>query len=169
MAFSALVLRNLFRQRVRTLLTVLGISIGITTVVALGAITSGLKGTMGELVKAGGADFMVAQSGASDLSFSAVSERDVRAIAARPDVARATGMLLEVADVRSNPYFMIFGYAPEALPAERLPLLSGRLLDAPDEVLLGADAAMSLGVSVGDDVGLDRRDFRVVGVFRHRR
>lgn len=166
MSFAVLVLRNLFRQRVRTLLTVLGISIGITTVVALGAITSGLKSTTGELIRGGGADFMVAQAGASDLTFSAVSERDVRAIAARPDVARATGMLLEVADVGSNPYFLIFGYAPEALAAERLPLLSGRLLAAPDEALVGADAAGTLGVSSGDDVVLDRRTFRVVGVFR---
>jgi putative ABC transport system permease protein len=166
MAFSALVLRNLFRQRVRTLLTALGISIGITTVVALGAITSGLKGTMGELVHGGGADFMVAQAGASDLSFSAVSGRDVRAIAARPDVARATGMLLEVADVGSNPYFMIFGYEPEALGAERLPLRAGRLLATPDEALLGIDAAATLEASTGDDVVLDRRTFHVVGIFR---
>jgi len=166
MPFSALVLRNLLRQRVRTLLTVLGISIGITTVVALGAITSGLKGTMGELVKAGGADFMVAQAGASDLSFSAVSERDVRAIAARPDVARATGMLLEVADVGSNPYFMVFGYAPAELPGERLTLVSGRLLEASDEVLLGVDAAAELDAATGDEVVLERRPFRVAGVFR---
>jgi putative ABC transport system permease protein len=166
MAFSALVFRNLFRQRVRTLLTVLGISIGITTVVALGAITSGLKGTMGELVKAGGADFMVAQAGASDLSFSAVSERDVRAIAARPDVARATGMLLEVADVGSNPYFMVFGYAPADLAGERLTLSSGQLLQASDEVLLGADAAAELDASTGDEIVLERQSFRVTGVFR---
>jgi putative ABC transport system permease protein len=55
MSFAVLVVRNLCRQRVRTLLTVLGISIGITTVVALGAITAGLKTTMGELVRGGGA------------------------------------------------------------------------------------------------------------------
>ena len=166
MTFSVLVLRNLFRQRVRTLLTVLGISIGITTVVALGAITSGLKGTMGELVHGGGADFMVAQAGASDLSFSAVSERDVRLIAARPDVDRATGMLLEVADVGSSPYFMIFGYAPESLAGEGLRLLSGRLVEEPDEILLGADAARELGRSTGEEVVLDRRSFHVVGLFR---
>ncbi|HET9507645.1 MAG TPA: ABC transporter permease [Gaiellaceae bacterium] len=166
MSFSVLVLRNLFRQRVRTLLTVLGISIGITTVVALGAITSGLKSSMGELVHGGGADFMVAQAGASDLTFSAVGEEDVAAIAARADVARATGVLIEVADVGSNPYFMIFGYAPDELPGEQLALLSGRLLDAPQEVLLGADAAAALGVSTGDRVELERETFDVVGVYR---
>ena len=166
MAFSVLVLRNLFRQRVRTLLTALGISVGITTVVALGSITAGVKSTMGELIRGGGADFMVAQAGASDLSFSAVSEREVRAIAARPEVARATGMLLELADVGSNPYFMVFGYERESLRAERLPLLAGRLLTAPDEALLGAAAAATLGVSTGDAVVLDRRTFTVVGIFR---
>ena len=166
MSFSVLVIRNLLRQRVRTLLTALGIGIGVATVVALGAITSGLKGTMGELVKAGGADFMVAQAGASDLSFSAVSERDVRAIAARPDVARATGMLLEVADVGSNPYFMVFGYAAADLPGEGLTLVSGRLLEGSDEVLLGVDAALELDAATGDKVVLERRPFRVTGVFR---
>ena len=166
MTFSALVLRNLFRQRVRTLLTALGISIGITTVVALGSITSGLKATMGELVRGGGADFMVAQAGASDLTFSVVSERDVHAIASRPDVARATGTLLEVADVGSNPYFLIFGYDDDGLAAERLPLLSGRLVHAADEILLGADAASTLGASTGERVELEKRTFRVVGVYR---
>jgi putative ABC transport system permease protein len=166
MSFSALVLRNLFRQRMRTLLTVLGISIGITTVVALGAVTSGLKSTMGELVRGGGADFMVAQAGASDLTFSVVSERDVAALAARPDVARATGVLIEVADVGSNPYFLILGYDRAGLAAERLPLLSGRLLGAPDEVLLGAGAAAALSAGPGDEVELERRTFRVVGTYR---
>jgi putative ABC transport system permease protein len=152
--FAALVVRNLFRQRVRTLLTVLGISIGITTVVALGAITSGLKSTMGDLVTGGGADFMVAQAGASDLTFSALGERDVRAIETRPDVARATATLLEVADVGSNPYFLLFGYEPEALPGEGLDLLRGALPRAPDDVLLGSRAADELGASVGDVVEL---------------
>jgi putative ABC transport system permease protein len=166
MSFSALVLRNLFRQRVRTLLTVLGISIGITTVVALGAVTSGLKTTMGELVRGGGADFMVAQAGASDLTFSVVSETDVAALGARPGVARSTGMLLEVADVGANPYFLIFGYDRAGVAAERLPLVSGRLVRAPDEVLLGVDAADGLSARPGDTVELERRDFRVVGVYR---
>ena len=165
MSFASLVLRNLFRQRVRTLLTVLGISIGITTVVALGAITAGLKGTMTELVRGGGADFMVAQSGASDITFSLVPDADVAALAARGDVERATGMLLEVADVGSNPYFLIFGYEPEGLAAERPPLRAGRLVRADDEVLLGVDAAGALGAKVGSEVELERRTWTVVGVY----
>jgi putative ABC transport system permease protein len=166
MSFTVLVLRNLFRQRLRTLLTVLGISIGITTVVALGAITSGLKGTMGDLVKGGGADFMVAQAGASDLTFSAVSDRDLDRIAARSDVSRANGVLIEVADVGANPYFLIFGYAPSDLASLPIQLVAGRLAAGADDVLLGGDAASALDAAVGDQVILDRHRFAVAGIYR---
>jgi putative ABC transport system permease protein len=166
-SFSTLVLKNLLRQRTRTALTLLGISVGIATVVALGVITEGLKSSSSEFVRSGGADFMVAQKGASDLSFSAVSEEEWRQIAARPDVERATGMLFEVADVPPNPFFLLLGYEAEALPAEGLRLRAGRLLaaGAPNEVVLGANGAEELTAGVGDHVVLDRERFLVVGVY----
>ena len=138
MSFSALILRNLFRQRVRTLLTVLGIAVGITTVVALGAITEGLRVTSGDFVNAGGADFMVAQDGASDLTFSSVPADDVDRIAALDDVERASGALIEVSQQSGNPYFLVFGYEPEALSDGPLELARGRLL-APGRRLGGDD------------------------------
>jgi putative ABC transport system permease protein len=168
MSLATLVLKNLFRQRVRTMLTVAGIAIGVATVVALGAITGGLKGSSGEFMHAGGADLMLAQKGASDLSFSAVPEAEVAAIAARPDVKRATGFMLEVAEVDSNPFFMLFGYDAGALAGEQLEVLSGRLL-APgslDEAMLGASAARDLEVDVGSTVVLDAQEFAVVGLYR---
>jgi putative ABC transport system permease protein len=167
-SFFGLILKNLFRQRMRTILTVLGISIGITTVVALGSITEGLKRGADEFVQAGRADFMVAQEGASDLSFSAIPVRDWRAIAARPDVERATGVLFEVAEVGSNPYFLLFGYQPQALRGEQLQVVRGRLL-APGssrETVLGVEAADRLGSKIGDTVVFDRARFRVVGIYR---
>lgn len=167
-SLTTLVLKNLFRQRVRTLLTVLGIAVGVATVVALGAITGGLKGSSGEFMHAGGADLMVAQQGASDLSFSAVPEADWHAIEARPDVERATGFLLEVADVESNPFFFLFGYAPESLATEPLDLLTGRLLEpgALDEAMLGTDGAAALQAEPGSTVTLDDVEFEVVGIYR---
>ena len=166
-SFSALVLKNLLRQRTRTVLTLLGISIGIATVVALGVITEGAKGSSTEFVRSGGADFLVAQEGASDLSFSAVTEEEWRQIAARPDVERATGMQFEVADVAGNPFFLLMGYEPGALEDEGLRIVSGRLLaeGAPNEVVLGVDGAEELDAGVGDEVVLDRERFRVVGIY----
>jgi putative ABC transport system permease protein len=166
-SFLALVFKNLLRQRVRTLLTVLGIGAGITIVVALGAITEGLRATSSAFVSAGGADILVAQDGASDLTFSVVPTEEVERIAARPDVERATGILIEVADLGGNPYFLVFGYDPEQLAGEPLPLSAGRLPapGAEREALLGTRGASNLGVGVGDPVELDGTTFDVVGIF----
>ena len=52
MSFLSLIIRNLLRHRVRSLLTIVGISIGIATIVTLGVITEGLKGTVEEALTA---------------------------------------------------------------------------------------------------------------------
>src|SRR3990170_1513181 len=166
MSFIALILKNLLRQRVRTGLTVLGISLGITTVVALGVITSGFKATAAELLRLGGADFMVAQEGTADMTFSTVSEEDSAAIARRPDVERAEGMLFHVARVGSNPFFFLMGRQAQDLAANPPPLKTGTVFSPAetDVIMLGDRAASDLGVEVGDAVEIDRRSFRVVGI-----
>lgn len=168
MSFLALALRNLVRQRTRTLLTVLGIAVGITTVVALGVVTGGLRAAIGSVVRTGGADFMVAQKGSADLTLSVVGEAEAAAVAHRPEVASATRVLMHVVKVGSNPYFVLAGYRPEELAANPPELVAGRLLaqGASDEVLLGVRAASSLGATVGGQVTIDRAAFRVVGVYR---
>ena len=167
MTFPSLVLRNLLRQRVRTLLTVLGISVGITTVVALGAVTEGMRQTSGAIIRTGNADFMVAQNGASDFSFSTVQQSELDRIAARPDVARAVGVLYNITGVGGNAFFPEMGVRPDQLPAIVGRSTAGRLLSgAPDEAVLGEGAARSLHASVGESILLGRTRVLVVGTFR---
>jgi len=128
MTFIALILKNLFRQRVRTGLTVLGISMGITTVVALGVVTNSLKQSIGEIISLGGADFMVAQEGAADLSFSTLPQDTVPALGAVAGIERAEGVLFHVGRLGSNPYFFLMGREPESLAAAAPEELEGDLL-----------------------------------------
>ena len=168
MTFVGLIAKTLFRQRTRTALTALGIAIGITTVVALGVITAGFKATAGDLATGGGADFMIAQDGASDMSFSSVSEEDVADVAERPDVASVTPFALEILRVESNPFFLLFGMDPTAIPTQELELVDGRWPagSTAKQVALGADAAETTGAHPGETIVLDRQRFRVVGVYR---
>ena len=78
MTFLGLIVKSLMRQRVRSVLTLTGIAIAITTVVALGVITAGMRATADAFVQAGTADFMAAQEGAADLSFSTLPESVVQ-------------------------------------------------------------------------------------------
>jgi putative ABC transport system permease protein len=167
-SFVALILKNLVRQRIRTALTVLGISIGITTVVALGVVTNSLRASAGEVIQLGEADFMVAQEGAADLSFSIVPEEDAAALESHPGVARAEGVLFHIARVGSNPFFFLLGRSAENIASAPPPLLEGKLPSegATDEVLLGRGAADNLGARTGGMVKIEDREFEVVGVYQ---
>lgn len=168
MSFFALIVKNLARQRVRTGLTTLGISIGIATVVALGVVVAGVKRTSEQVLRAYDSDFFVAQKGSSDLSFSAVSEQEWRAVSELPGVERTIGALFHFSKVGSNPLFLTVGVTPEDLANAGIDVREGSLLSpgAADEVVLGEGAARSLKKTVGDSVQIDRQSLRVVGVFR---
>src|SRR4030066_1181489 len=156
MPFFMRILRNLRRQRVRTLLTAFGISLGITTVVALGVVTDSLKATAQDILKAGGSDFSVAQSGSADITYSTVTEEQLQAVADYAGVEHATGVLLAVSRLGANPYFIQLGIDPRDLDYFQVPLLAGRHLapDGPNEILLGQEAASQLDKKVGDTVEL---------------
>lgn len=168
MSFAALALRNLVRQRMRTGLTVLGIAVGITTVVALGVVTGGLRDAIGSVVRSGGADFMVAQDGAADFSLSVVTQPDAEVVARMPGVASTARVLMHVVKVGDNPYFVLEGYDPAELAAAAPPLTEGRLLAAraAHETVLGSRAAAALGAGPGDLVTIAGARFRVVGIYR---
>jgi len=168
MTFIALILKNIVRQRTRTFLTVLGISLGITTVVALGVVTESLKASSGEILEIGDADFMVAQEGAADLSFSIMSEGQVAAIAAQPGVLDSEGILFHIARVGSNPYFFMMGRERDALVRYPPDLREGGIWNegAVDQVILGQGGADNLGAEVGDVVEIEDRQFTVVGIYQ---
>lgn len=165
MRFATLVIRNVVRQRLRTVLTVLGIGIGVTTVIALGAITSGLKASSVEMAHTGGADFMVAQKGAADLSFSTLPASDIASVAATPGVSAAWGVLIHISRVASVPYFFTYGVEPTSFDQLDLTIARGRVPRGSRELLIGVKVAGDLGLDVGSTVVVEHTTLEVVGVF----
>ena len=70
-----MILKNLWRRKTRTLLTVLGIAIGVAGVVALGAFGEGLASGLEQMFSYTDADLMVGQREAMMLLISTVDEQ----------------------------------------------------------------------------------------------
>jgi putative ABC transport system permease protein len=155
MSFARLVLKNLLRHRTRSSLTVLGISLGIMTVVALGVIADGLQTMAGHIARAGGADFIVGEKGSYDLTFSTVPDAELKTIAARDDIAEVIGLLLVVRRLEANPYFVTIGIDPTQIDDVEIDVRNGRALEAADDLDLGE----------GDTLQIDSRAFTVVGIY----
>jgi putative ABC transport system permease protein len=135
--------------------------------VTLGVVTASLKSASAEIIHFGGSDFMVAQQGAADLSFSTIPESDAAALTQLDGVQRVQVALFHITRVGSNPFFFMLGLKAEDVVVNPPPLVSGRVFTSnPKEALLGEKAASDLGASLGETVTLDDREFTVVGIYR---
>ena len=65
MSFLSLMVKNPFRNRTRAALAIVGIAIGIATIVVLGMVTGGLQTATTSTLKAGAAEITVTPVGSS--------------------------------------------------------------------------------------------------------
>lgn len=166
MTYIGLIGKNVFRHKVRTLLTMLGISIGIATIIMLGAVADGVTTSFDSLMGSGGADFIVAQANAADLAFSVIEQSYAEKIAQIPGVKSVSGSLMGMVQTQGIPFFIVFGIEPGSELLTDEALTSGRLfLPDSDEAVLGRIAALNLGLGIGDTIEIYGRSLTVTGIF----
>lgn len=157
-------LRNLWRRRARTALTVLGIGIGIAAIIALGGLAQGMDRIMTQMWRAGKIDLFAIEAGV-DSDFSAIDERVGTRIAARPDVKAVSGIIMSGISTPENPMLLIFGYHPRELAIRHFRIIEGKPLEGSREAIVGRKLANEMGLQVGDTLRLMDSNFRVVGIF----
>jgi ABC-type antimicrobial peptide transport system permease subunit len=166
------IFKNLFRRKTRTLLTVLGIAVGVSMIVALGAIGEGLRTGYASMFGGSGADLTLMQKGSYDITLSGVDEQAIADIAAVPGVKEATGMIVGNISAPGAAYFFIFGYDPNGFAFEKFRLVEGQPLGQTRrsagnvrEIMLGKQAAEVMKMKVGDLIRLTGGTFKVVGIY----
>jgi ABC-type lipoprotein release transport system permease subunit len=168
-----MILKNLLRRKTRTLLTVLGISIGVTAIVVLGAMANGLRSGYSSLLEGSQADLIMSQPNAMDISLSSVDESAGEQLQAMPEVSEISGMLQGWSQTEGEPFFFVFGYPLDSFVLDRFQIVEGVRLDSREAaaargrtVLLGSAAAEVLDKVPGDSIRLSDSIFRVVGIFQ---
>jgi ABC-type lipoprotein release transport system permease subunit len=156
--------RNLLRRRTRTLLTLLGIGVSISAVVALGGITGGVLDTFTAMMRDGQADLLAMEANI-DSDFSAIEERVGAHISARPDVAAVSGMIMTAASSDEMPLLFLIAYHPREFAIRRFRIIEGEPLTGRHQVIVGSRAAEQMGTDVGDTLRLLESSFRVVGIY----
>ncbi len=166
MSFLTLVLKNLLRRRSRSLLTILGIAIGIAAVVALTSLAWGFEQSWANVYKARGTDLIVTKTAtrsAVPAPFSTALKDELQKM---PHVREAAGVLTELFSVESMPSLVVLGWEPGTSLWDHIQILQGRMPDpaAKDEILLGTIAAEMLGKKAGDTVQIETTEFKVAGI-----
>jgi ABC-type antimicrobial peptide transport system permease subunit len=161
---GGIALRNLMRQRTRTLLTMLAIGVGVGLVVMLGGMGDGLLQQLSSIGNQIG-DLMVSEAKASDMSLAAIDDKVGRYAATLPSVESVSGLLFGMGTMPGTPYFLVFGMDPASYGARHFAITEGDRIRSPRDILLGKVAAKNYKKHVGDTLSISGSTYRVVGIY----
>ncbi|MBI5877063.1 MAG: ABC transporter permease [Chloroflexi bacterium] len=160
-------LRNLWRRPARTLVTTLGIGIGVGFIVALIAIVNGFTVLFTQLGGAGQIDLLAEEAGVSDASLSKIDERIADRIALRPDIRSVSKLVMGVTSAPDMLYLIVWGVDPSDEYLTHYRLREGRLIERPREVMLGRFLARSAKKNIGDKLQIGGSGYEVVGIYEN--
>jgi ABC-type antimicrobial peptide transport system permease subunit len=166
-----MILKNILRRKGRTLLTVLGISIGVAAIIGLGALADGLQAGYTSLATGSKADLVLSQPNSMDVSLSSVDQQIEKQLRAMPEVKATTSLVEGYVQTDGSPYFFVFGYPEESFALTRFQVKEGVGLGDMSRssrgkpLMLGSAASESLKKQVGDSLRLMDSLYRVVGIY----
>ena len=161
--------RNLVRSRVRLIVSIGGVALALTLVLALDAIFEGVSRQLTSYIDRSGASVWVAQSGVRNLHMVAswlpgpVTDevRGVDGVAQAEPILYATD---SIAAGEEESWAYVIGLTPSASMGVPWDVVEGSGRPGPGEAVIDARFARRAGVGLGDAVMLLGRDFRIAGL-----
>jgi putative ABC transport system permease protein len=170
MRFYTFVLKNLFRRKVRSLLTAVGVAVAVGAVVALVGISSGFESSFLELYQKRNTDIIVSRKGLMDRLTSGLDDRMGDQIARLPHVNHACGGLIDFVSLEKIGVFgvMVQGWPASSYLFSQLDVISGKALVPGDShgVIVGKILAANLNKKVGDTLNIFDEDFKITGIYQ---
>jgi putative ABC transport system permease protein len=171
MRFTTLIVKNLMRRPGRSLLTILGLAIGVGVVVSLVGLAGSFEKSFMKHYSERHIDLIVQRTGTSEDRLSRSLPEDFGPeLAKLAGVKEVVGRLFDVIAFRNEGLnsVMIGGWPTDATSLfDRLKMLQGRRVLAGDEskAMIGRVLAANLGKQVGDEIELYSQPFEIVGIF----
>ena len=123
-----MIIKNLWRRKIRTLLTAIGIAVGVASVVVLSAFGAGMAEGFGSVSASAEADLMVGQKDAVMIILGAIDEQVGTEIAQMRGVEEVAGVVVGIVQTSETPYFLVTGEDPRGFAIARYRLIAGRPL-----------------------------------------
>jgi putative ABC transport system permease protein len=163
LSFAGFAWKNLWRRRLRTLLTLIGIGMAIGAFVALVGFSRSFEHEWQRLYSSSGTDIAVVDKNFMNSSVNQSLQGKLRAV---PVVAEAEPMIFNILDITPEVNAIVFGWLDDSYEFDSLTFSSGtRFHNGKPEIIIGELLAKNLDKKVGDTLELQGGTFTVVGTF----
>jgi putative ABC transport system permease protein len=170
MYFVTFMLKNIFRRKVRSGLTVAAVAVAVGTMVSLLGLSHNFERANAESFEGRGVDLIVTAAGVPNQLNSDLDEAAGDRIQQIPGVARVTPGLLELVTYRkgnSDVSVFIQGFRYDRPDFDEFTFHSGRRFGPGERrvAVMGETVARNLNKTAGDTIEIQQEEFRVLGVF----
>ena len=164
--------KNIKRQKSRTILTTLGIIIGIGAIVALGSIAEGLDAAIQSGLQVTAGKITVTEAGGGLFGFTGeLDDDDLATVQALGGVKDAVPVIFHAENIMAlqGPEWIAIGIDPskgEYFVGESIEMEDGREIDEgeSDVAMIGYGFSQTWNVGVGDSWTIKEEDFEIIGV-----
>lgn len=162
-----MVSRNLAVRRMRTALTLLGIAVGMMTIVTLMGLARGFERNWNQTLNARGTDAVIHRINTGSPIPAPFSEEVARDISSLAGVEASGGVLSALMPVENLPMILITSWEWESYIWNHLEIVEGRMQNDGEEkaVMLGKSAAQMLRKEVGDSLQMLGGEFSICGIY----
>jgi len=167
MSLLTIVFKNLRHRPTRSLLTAVGITVGIAAVVALTGLASGFQKSWEDSYRARGTDLILARVTSRDPLPTPFSMKVTDTLRATPGITATGGVLVDLMSIEDSPTILVGGWEAHSFLWTHLHVDAGRLPAGENEkvIMLGSIAAEVMKKKVGDTAQLDTESFTVCGIY----
>jgi putative ABC transport system permease protein len=163
LSFAGFAWKNLWRRRLRTLLTLCGIGMAIGAFVALVGFSRSFEHEWLRLYSSSGTDIAVVDKNFMNSSVNQALQPKLDAV---PVVDRAEPMMFNLMDLTPEVNALVFGWLDNSYEFGSLTFSSGGPFhNGKPEVILGEVLAKNLDKKVGDTLDMQGSTFTIVGIF----
>ncbi len=170
MYFFTFLLKNLFRRKARSILTIIGVAVAVCTLVTLQGVSDSFSDSFQENFVRKGVDLVITSKGVLIYN-SELEQRFADAIHQVPGVKTVSYSLNQTMEIKrrggSSIPVQVIGWPLDSPDFAQLEVVSGRALQTDDRrgIMLGVKLAEVLDKTPGEDVEMVGETFQVVGVF----
>ncbi len=168
MIFLKLIVTNLLRHRIRSLISIAGIAFSVAAMLTIVTVLQGAVGMFSGILSSD-SQIIVFEKNVSDLFFSSVPAEAVEAMASWPMVRHADPVLFGIVSSSDHPIITCFGITANDARLRKATWIQGSLGDFGKQsngVVLGQRAAEFMGAAAGANVQIGHGSFRVIGIIK---
>ncbi len=169
MWFISLVLKNVWRRKIRSVLTCTSMAIAVCAVIAMLGTAEGYTRSFGAMFESRKVDLVVVRAGRTQRIASNLDEALGRRFLQVPGVRAVEPSLIDLLTFEQAQLVAVyvFGLNPDSLLLHDNHPLTGRRVTVTDrrKTMMGAMLAKNLGKKTGDTVEIEGVPFEIVGIY----